>query len=75
MYCAKAGDKDFPDKVNTQKHWDNSKMTKENEYRRDFKIAQRWSEEHKSYQHDSVNRYFDNIVNEGNFKEEVEAYR
>jgi uncharacterized HAD superfamily protein len=50
-------------------------MTKDNEYRRDFKVAQRWSEEHKTYTHDSINRHFENIVNEGLTKEEIEAYR
>ena len=50
-------------------------MTKENEYKRDFKVAQRWSEEHKSYQHDSINRHFENIVTGGLTNEEIEAYR
>lgn len=50
-------------------------MTKDNEYRKDFKVTQRWSEEHKSYQHDSVNRHFDNVVADGHYKEDVEAYR
>lgn len=50
-------------------------MTKENEYRKDFKVTQRWSENHKSYEHDSTNRYFDNIVTKGYTKEDIEAMR
>ena len=50
-------------------------MTKEAEYKRDFKITQRWSENHKSYAHDSVNRHFDNVVEAGKVQEDSEAYR
>lgn len=50
-------------------------LTKQAEYRADFKPVQRWSEEHKSYQSDSYNRLFDNIVSGGHQKVEYEKER
>lgn len=57
-YEKQKGEKDFPDKVNVQKHWNMNTLTKQTAYMKDFKPIQRWSEEHKSYASDSEQRLF-----------------
>jgi len=45
------------------------------DYRKDYKPNARWSEEHKSYQHDSYTRFFANVVRDGYQFEDNEKNR
>jgi len=74
-YAKQNGEKDFADKVQTQKHWNMNDLTKQPNYRKDFKPISRWSEEHKSYATDDEKRLFERIITGGYDKVQAEKVR
>jgi len=52
-----------------------NKLTNQDNYKKDYKPIQRWSQEHKSYATDDEQRFFAKVVSTGNRQVEIEKER